>query len=418
MAETENSAGSAGRVAFTYPDFRHYQYARFIITLALEMQSVAVGWQIYEVTRRPLDLGLAGLAQFLPGVLLFLVSGNIVDRFNRRNLLAICYCGFVVCSGLLLGIAWRGVHSVSTIYAVLVLVGVVRSLNGPVSRAILPQLVKEEHFANAIAWHSTIFQTATILGPTVGGLAYVLFRGAAGVYALAMVTAVAAVLSTTRIQVHGKGRPREPVNWNTVMAGLHFIWNRKLVLGVMSLDLFAVLLGGAVALLPVYARDVLRTGPWGLGLLRTAPGIGAAATAILLAHRPLRGKIGGAMLWCVAGFGVFTVVFGLSRNLILSMVALLMVGATDMVSVVVRGILVQLATPDEVRGRVNAVEMIFIGASNEFGQFESGVTASWFGTVPAVVIGGIGALVVSVLWAVGFPELRRGEQPVGGASLE
>jgi MFS family permease len=406
MAETENSAG---RVAFTYPDFRHYEYARFIITLALEMQSVAVGWQIYEITRQPLDLGLAGLAQFLPSLLLFLVAGNIVDRFNRGKLLAICYSGFALCSALLLGIAWRGLHTVTTIYAVLVLVGVVRSLNGPVSRAILPQLVSEEHFPNAIAWHSTIFQSATILGPTVGGLAYVLFRGAAGVYALAMVTAAAAVVSTTRIQARGLGRRREPVNWKTVMAGLHFIWNRNLVLGVMSLDLFAVLLGGAVALLPVYARDILKTGPWGLGLLRTAPGIGAATMAILLAHRPLRGKIGAAMLWCVAGFGVFTIVFGLSRNLILSMVALVFVGATDMVSVVVRGILVQLATPDAVRGRVNAVEMIFIGASNEFGQFESGVTANWFGTVPAVVIGGIGALVVTVLWALGFPELRRAE---------
>ena len=408
MAASENDK-LAGRVAFTYPDFRRYEYARFFITVALEMQSVAVGWQIYDITRRPLDLGLAGLAQFLPGVLLFLVSGHVTDRFERRRLLALCYAGFAACSALLLEITWRGVHTVTTIYAVLALVGVVRSLNGPVSRAILPQLVNEEHFPNAIAWHSTIFQAATILGPTVGGIAYAFFRGAAGVYVLATFTAVAAVASTLRIETKGKARPREPINWNTVMAGLHYIWERKLILGVISLDLFAVLLGGAVALLPVYARDILRTGPWGLGLLRTAPGIGASVTAILLAHRPLRGKIGGAMLWCVAGFGVFTIVFGLSRNLVLSMVALLLVGATDMVSVVVRAILVQLATPDEVRGRVNAVEMIFIGASNEFGQFESGLTASWFGTVPAVVIGGIGALVVTVLWALGFPELRRAE---------
>ena len=408
MAESENHK-LAGRVAFQYPDFRRYEYARFFITVALEMQSVAVGWQIYDITRRPLDLGLAGLAQFLPGVVLFLVAGDIVDRFERRRVLALCYSGFALCSGLLLEIAWRGVHGVATIYAVLVLVGVVRSLNGPVSRAILPQLVSEEHFPNAIAWHSTIFQAATILGPTVGGLAYAFFNGAAGCYALATFTAIAAVMSTLRIETRGKARPREPVNWNTVMAGLRYIWERKLILGVISLDLFAVLLGGAVALLPVYARDILRTGPWGLGLLRTAPGIGAGATAILLAHRPLRGKIGAAMLWCVAGFGLFTIVFGLSHNLILSMIALLLVGATDMVSVVVRAILVQLATPDEVRGRVNAVEMMFIGASNEFGQFESGLTASWFGTVPAVVIGGIGALVVTALWALGFPELRRAE---------
>ena len=408
MAAPENPA-LAGRVAFTYPDFRRYEYARFFITVALEMQSVAVGWQIYDITRRPFDLGLAGLAQFLPGVLLFLVSGHLADRFERRKLLAVCYCGFTLCSALLLSISWRGVHAVGSIYAVLVLVGVVRSLNGPVTRAILPQLVAEEHFANAIAWHSTIFQAATILGPTVGGLAYALFRGAAGVYAIATVTGVAAVASTMRIQAKGKARPREPANWTTVLAGLRYIWERKLVLGVISLDLFAVLLGGAVALLPVYARDILRTGPWGLGLLRTAPGIGASVMAVILAHRPLRGKVGATMLWCVGGFGAFTIVFGLSRSLILSMVALLLIGASDMVSVVVRAMLVQLATPDEVRGRVNAVEMIFIGASNEFGQFESGVTAGWFGTVPAVVLGGVGAVIVTVLWAWGFPELRRAE---------
>ena len=403
------SSSIAGRVAFTYPDFTRYQSARFFITVALEMQSVAVGWQIYDITRRPFDLGLAGLAQFLPGLLLFLVSGHIVDRFDRRKLLALCYSGFALCSALLLGIAWRGVHAVAAIYAVLVLVGVVRSLNGPVTRAILPQLVAEEHFPNAIAWHSTVFQAATILGPALGGLAYALFRGPSGVYAMATITAIAAVASTMRIETRTKARPREPVNWNTVMAGLHYIWQRKLVLGVISLDLFAVLLGGAVALLPVYARDILRTGPWGLGLLRTAPGIGAAVMAVYLAHRPLRGKVGATMLWCVGGFGAFTIVFGLSHSMVVSLVALLLVGATDMVSVVVRAMLVQLATPDEVRGRVNAVEMIFIGASNEFGQFESGVTASWFGTVPAVVLGGVGTLIVTALWAWGFPDLRRAE---------
>ena len=408
MAASKNST-LAGRVAFTYPDFTRYEGARFFITVALEMQSVAVGWQIYDITRKPFDLGLAGLAQFLPSLLLFLVSGHMVDRFERRKLLGLCYSGFAVCSALLLGIAWRGVHTVVAIYAVLVLVGVVRSLNGPVSRAILPQLVAEEHFPNAVAWHSTIFQAATILGPAVGGLAYALFRGPSGVYAMATITAMTAVASTLRIQTRGKARPREPVSWKTVMAGLNYIWRRQLVLGVMSLDLFAVLLGGAVALLPVYARDILRTGPWGLGLLRTAPGVGAAAMAILLAHRPLRGRVGATMLWCVAGFGAFTIVFGLSRSLIVSLLALLLVGATDMVSVVVRAMLVQVATPDEVRGRVNAVEMIFIGASNEFGQFESGVTAGWFGTVPAVVLGGIGTLLVAALWALGFPELRRAE---------
>src|ERR1700722_9931251 len=275
-----------GRAAFRHPAFSAYILGRFFIVAALEMQSVAVGWQIYDITRRPFDLGLAGLAQFLPGLLLFLVSGHVVDRFDRRKLLALCYSGFALCSALLLGLAWRGAHAVAAIYAVLVLVGVFRSLNGPVTRAILPQLVAEEHFPNAIAWHSTIFQAATILGPAVGGLAYALFRGPSGVYAMATVTAVAAVASTMRIQTRTKARPREPVNWKTILAGLQYIWERKLVLGVISLDLFAVLLGGAVALLPVYARDILNTGPWGLGLLRTAPGIGASVMAVILAHRP------------------------------------------------------------------------------------------------------------------------------------
>ena len=271
MAASENST-LAGRVAFTYPDFARYECARFFITVALEMQSVAVGWQIYDITRRPFDLGLAGLAQFLPGLVLFLVSGHIVDRFDRRNLLALCYSGFALCSALLLGIAWRGVHAVAA------------DLRGACAgrRGSLAEWPGDpSHFAAArcrralserVAWHSTIFQAATILGPAVGGLAYALFRGPSGVYAMATITAIAAVASTLRIETRGKARPREPVSWKTVMAGLHYIWQRKLVLGVISLDLFAVLLGGAVALLPVYARDILRTGPWGLGLLRTAPG--------------------------------------------------------------------------------------------------------------------------------------------------
>jgi len=205
-------------------------------------------------------------------------------------------------------------------------------------------------------------------------------------------------------------RAREPVSSTTVLAGLRYIWREKVVLGSISLDLFAVFLGGAVALLPVFAKEILKTGPGGLGLLRTAPGVGAAAMAIVLAHRPIRRKIGLIMLWCVAGFGFFTILFGLSRSLVLSLIALFFVGATDMVSVIVRAVLIQVATPDDMRGRVNAVDMVFIGASNEFGEFESGLTAQWFGTVPAVVIGGLGTLAVTALWAWRFPELRKVEQ--------
>jgi MFS family permease len=400
----------AGRVAFTYPDFTIYQAARFFIVAALEMQSVAVGWQMYEITRRPLDLGLIGLAQFLPGMLLFLVSGHVADRFDRRKVVTLCYCGFAASSGLLWAIAWRGSHSVRLIYAVVLLIGVVRAFNGPVSRALLPQLVPEEHFPNAVAWNASIFQAATILGPSVGGFLYALSRGPTLVYATAVVTSLAAVFSTLRISLQTQARAREPITWKTVLAGFHYIWSHKLVLGSISLDMFAVLLGGAVALLPVFASEILKTGPWGLGLLRSAPGIGAAAMAILVAHRPLRRRAGLTMLWCVAGFGVCTIIFGLSRSLAVSLLALFLLGASDMISVIIRSILVQLATPDEMRGRVNAVDMIFIGVSNELGEFESGLTAHWFGTVPAVVLGGVGTLVVIGIWAWAFPELRNADQ--------
>ena len=406
----------SGRVAFTYPDFTAFSIARFCIVAALEMQSVAVGWQVYEITKRPLDLGLVGLAQFLPGMLFFLPAGHAVDRFDRRRLLLGCYAGFSVCSALLLLFALLGTRSVHPIYFVAFLIGTIRCFNFPAGRALLPQLVPEIHFSNAVAWNSSVFQGATILGPTVGGLVYALFHGPAAVYATAMLTALGAMLLMTRIQAREKPRPREPINLATVLAGFRYIGQQRIILGSISLDLFAVLLGGAVALLPVYAREILHTGPWGLGLLRSAPGVGAAVTAILLAHRPLQRRPGLVMLWCVAGFGVSTIVFGLSRNLILSLISLLLVGATDMVSVVIRAILVQIGTPDQMRGRVNAVDMIFIGASNQLGEFESGITAHWFGTVPAVVLGGVGTLVVIAIWAWIFPELRRADQLSGFAT--
>jgi MFS family permease len=401
---------TGGRVAFSYPSFVAFQLARFCIVLATEMQSVAVGWQVYEITKRPLALGLVGLAQFLPGILLFLVSGHVADRYDRRRLLVVCYSGYALCSALLLLVSVHGIDSVYPIYAVLVFLGIVRSFTAPVSRAILPQLVAEAHFPNAVAWASSVFQSATILGPSLGGILYAVWRGPAAVYALAAAVGIAATLSTLRIQTRSKARPREPISPKTVLAGFRYIWSEKLILGSISLDLFAVLLGGAVALLPVYAREILMTGPWGLGILRTAPAVGAGAMAVYLAHNPLRRRAGATMLWCVAGFGAFTILFGVSRSLTLSLIALALVGATDMVSVVVRSTLVQLATPDEMRGRVSAVDMIFIGASNEVGQFESGLTAHWFGTVPAVVLGGIGTLVVTAAWAWAFPELRNAEQ--------
>jgi MFS family permease len=395
------------RAAFGYPAFLKFHAARFFIVVATEMQAVAVGWQVYEITKRPLDLGLVGLAQFLPGILLFLVSGHVADRFNRRNLLILCDIGFATCFTLLLAITLRGSVSIAAVFAVLVLLGVVRSFNGPVSRAMLPHLVPPEHFAGSVAWASSIFQAATILGPILGGLIYAFARGPVAVYICAVSAAAVAIALTLQLPAQEKERARPAAKLSTVFEGFRYIWREKLILGAISLDLFAVLLGGAVALLPVYAREILNAGPWALGMLRSAPGVGAGIMAIAIAHRPLKNRAGVTMLWCVAGFGLCTVIFGVSRSFAISLAALFLVGATDMVSVIVRATLIQVKTPDEMRGRVNAVDMIFIGASNELGQFESGITAQWFGAVPAVILGGIGAIVVTGLWAWMFPQLRK-----------
>jgi MFS family permease len=315
MADGQSSQPD-GRVAFTYPGFAYYQLARLFTVMTTEMQSVAVGWQVYEITKRPLDLGYVGLAQFLPTVLLFLVAGHVADRFNRRNIVTLCYAGLGLASTILLLLTVSGSRSVHAVYAALVLVGVVRSFNGAAGQSMVPLLVPEEHFPNAVAWAQTVFNAATIIGPALGGLIYAIFRGPAAVYAASMIAATVSVMAMSRVRLESAIREREAVSLATLLAGLRFIWQKKLVLGTISLDLFAVLLGGAVALLPVYAREILHTGPWGLGILRSAPAVGAVTTAVLLAHRPLRRHAGTTMLWCVAGFGVFTIVFGISRSLV------------------------------------------------------------------------------------------------------
>ncbi len=397
---------SGSRAALSYPSFRYFQLARFLVVSGTEMQSVAVGWQVYEITRRPLDLGLVGLSQFLPGILLFLLAGHTADRLPRNRIVAVCYCGFALCSTLLLVITLHGTNSVRPFYVVASCIGVVRAFNGPAGQSLMPQLVPAEDFPNAAAWGSSIFNIAIILGPALGGLLYG-WTDAKHVYIVAASAYLFAFVSALFIHTRTQQRPRGVASLRTVLAGFHFLGENQIVLGAISLDLFAVLLGGAVALLPVYAREILRVGPWGLGLLRSAPGVGAVLMALVLAHRPLQRRAGAVMLWCVAAFGVATIVFGLSHSVVLSLLALLTVGASDMVSVIVRSTLVQLNTPDEMRGRVSAVNMLFIGASNEFGQFESGLTAQWLGTVPAVVWGGVGTLAVVALWALLFPKLRR-----------
>jgi len=395
------------RVAFRYPNFRLYMTSRFLAVVSSEMISVAVGWQIYGLTHRPLDLGLVGLAQFAPGVLLFLIAGQTADRVARQAILKVCYSGFALCAVALLAFSLHGITSIWPIYAVLLANGVIRAFQGPAGQAFLPQLVAPEHFPNAVTWGSSFFQTATILGPIAGGLIYGLASVPGPVYGCATIGYLIAVTLLWAIRPNIATRTKVEQPAGVILDGLRYIWRSKLILGCMSLDLFAVLLGGATALLPVYASEILHTGASGLGLLRAAPGVGAVAVAILLAHYPLRRKAGLSMLYCVFGFGVFTVVFGLSHSLALSLIALMLTGAFDMVSVIVRSTLIQLATPDEMRGRVSAVYMLFIGASNQLGQFESGITAQWFGTVPAVVLGGAGTIAVVFAWNWLFPALRR-----------
>lgn len=400
--------------AFDHPVFRRFLAARFLSTVGGQMGSVAIGWQVYALTHRPLDLGYVGLAQFLPAMVFSLVTGHVADRYDRRSVAVGCLGLAAVCWLLLAGLTQAGLASTAPIYVASVLLGTARAFAGPANQALLPNLVPKEHFGSAVAWSSTSFQVATIAGPAGGGVLYAA-GGARGVYLASALCAVAALVLMAGV----KARPAAPTgdaaltvtprgaSWDTLLAGVRYVWREKLVLGAISLDLFAVLLGGAVALLPVFARDLLHAGPWGLGLLRSAPAIGATATAVALAYRPLSRRAGPAMLVCVAIFGLATIAFGLSRHLALSFAALLVVGASDMVSMVVRQHAVQLATPDAMRGRVSAVNLVFVGASNELGEFESGLTAQWLGPVRAVVLGGVGTLLVVALWAWRFPVLRR-----------
>jgi MFS family permease len=402
----ETSARPSPSAALRYQDFRLYQVARFATVVATQMMSVAVGWHVYDITRRPIDLGYVGLAQFLPGFLLALPAGSVADRFDRRRVVAVCQIVNALCGLALFLDVLSGSTSVPLIYALLVVFGAARGMSGPAGQALMPDLVPPEHFSNAVAWASSVWQVATIVGPALGGVVY-----ASGGPGLAYVlSAVLFVASTVSIALVRKEPPRAremAASWNNVLAGVRYVWRKKVVLGALSLDLFAVLLGGATALLPVYARDILHVGPSGLGALRSAPGCGAAVMALFLAVRPLSRRAGGTMFACVALFGVATIVFGLSTNFALSLAALVVLGASDLVSVVVRHTVVQLSTPPEMRGRVSAVNVVFIGASNELGEFESGVTAALFGVVPAVVAGGIGTCAVVALWAWLFPDLRR-----------
>lgn len=407
MVTKAGSEQISPRAAFQYRDFRLFQAARLLSIIATEIQSLAVAWQVYDTTRRPLDLGYVGLTQFLPAIIFFPMVGHTADRFDRRGILLICHALLVTCSGLLLWQALQPRLSLAIVYSILFVIGTVRAFSGPASQSLLPTIVPAHHFQNAVAWGSSVFMGATIMGPALGGLVYAIGQGAPLAFALASGMFGSALLSIAMLHVRTGRMEQRSTSLETVLAGFKYVWKKKLILGSISLDLFAVLLGGAVALLPVVANEVLHVGAWGLGLLRGSPAVGAALTGLVLAYRPLRKHAGVIMLWCVAIFGISTIAFGLSRNLAISILALLIVGASDMVSVVIRATLVQLATPPEMRGRVAAVNLLFIGASNELGQFESGVTAHWFGTIPAVILGGIGTLIVVGLWTWKFPVLRK-----------
>lgn len=404
MTDDDPTTAESGSI-FRHRGFAYYWTARLIATFAVQFISVAVGWQVYDLTRDPFDLGLVGLVQFLPSLLLVLVTGAAADRYNRRRIMAICIAAEILCALALLVLTIGGEHRVWPIFLVLAGFGIARAFLGPAVQSLLPNLVPAAELSTAIAWNSSSWQIATISGPVIGGLLYGLAPEAP--YALAAVLMAVSIGLVTLIPKPAQKTVPEPASWESLGAGFRYIWGEKVVLGAISLDLFAVLLGGATALLPAYARDILDVGPWGLGLLRAGPGIGALVVAIWLARRPIRDQAGLIMFACVAGFGAFTCVFGASTLPWLSIVALALMGAFDMVSVYIRETLIQLWTPDALRGRVNAVNMVFVGASNELGEFRSGISASLIGVVPAVVIGGLATMAVAGLWSTWFPQLRR-----------
>ena len=383
--------------------FRRFWLARVASTIANQMLGVAVGWQIYALTGSVFYLGLVGLAQFLPMFLLTLVVGHTADRYDRRRVAAVCQ---IIEGAALAGLAvgsYGGWLSKEAILATVFVSGAARAFEGPTMQALVPGLVPQELIPTAAAWSASANQTASIVGPALGGLLYML--GPTSVYATAGLLFFAASSFMAAIRSDRAPLQREPVSIRSLFAGIAFIRSRPEILGAISLDLFAVLLGGATALLPVYARDILSTGPWGLGLLRSAPALGALAMSLFLARNPLRRRVGRIMFVSVFIFGVATIVFALSTSFALSIGALIVLGAADVISVVIRSSLVQIETPDAMRGRVSAVNSMFIGTSNQLGEFESGASAALFGTVPAVLIGGVGTILVVLLWMRFFPRL-------------
>lgn len=393
-------------IAFRHPEFRYFLSSRFLALIAHQMLLVAVSQSVYEMTGSPFHLGLIGLALFIPKIAFTLPAGHAADRYDRRTiLLASRLVQIFIITGLIL-FYFTKQGNLILLYALLFSMGVANTYGAPASQAYVTQLVPEGNFSNAVAWNSSSMQIAFVAGPALGGWLYGLSKNAASV--LLIVGIVWIVSSSLLLPLSPKRDHIEKAgfSWETVLAGIRYVFQKRVILAAISLDLFAVLLGGAVALLPVFANDILKVGPMGLGLMRSAPAAGAAVVAIVLAFLPPMRQAGKKMFFCVALFGAATILFGISQNFILSLGCLAVLGGADMVSVVIRHVLVQAKTPPAMRGRVSAVNLIFIGASNELGEFESGLTAAWFGTVPAVVVGGLGTLAVVGFWMTRFPELR------------
>lgn len=398
--------------AFRHRSFLLFWASRFLANFAVQIISVSVAWQVYDLTRDPFDLGLVGILQFAPALLLVLITGAASDRYGRRVIMAICEFIEALCAGALLYLTLIGSGSVMPIFVVLVIIGIARAFFGPAAASLVANLVPEKDFANAVSWNSSAWQVASIVGPVAGGLLYGISALAAyGIAFVFLLVAAVAIMAIPKPTQHSTMHGNALEN---ILGGFRYIFREKIVLGAVSLDLFAVLLGGAVALLPVYARDILVLGPWGLGMLRAAPGIGAVAVALWLAGHPIRDHAGYILFVAVALFGGFTIVFGVSTIPWLSITALIFLGAADGISVYIREVLIQLWTPDALRGRVNAVNMVFVGASNELGEFRAGMMAAAIGTVPAVVFGGVGTLAIAGIWAALFPQLRKARSLAGG----
>ncbi|HEV7802723.1 MAG TPA: MFS transporter [Burkholderiales bacterium] len=387
------------------PSFTRFWLGETATVLAYQMLVVAIGWQTYELTDSALSLGLIGLVQFTPQFLLTLPAGHVADRYDRRRIALVCQTIQFVIAVMLAVASFTGALSTFLIYAGSFSMGIAQAFQSPSIRSLLPALVERSELPRCIAWSGAARKIAVIAGPGVGGLIYLL--GGGYVYATSALFFIVAGALITSVRVPNSVRPHEPVTLETVLGGITYIRRNPVVLGAISLDLFATLLGGTTALLPIFARDILETGPWGLGVLRSAPAIGALIVSVAFVRTPLNHNVGRTMYACVAVFGVATIVFGLSRSFALSLVALIVLGAADMISVVIRTSLIQLETPDQMRGRVTAVNSLFTSTSNQLGQFESGVTAALFGTVPAVVIGGIGTLLVAGIWIRMFPALYQ-----------